>query len=81
MSSTIQEPQSIKLIREDNGDFEVRSLDSMCINLDRKEHPRWHLLKYLAAGLAFGIILVKAEVMSWFRIQECSDSRASTCTG
>lgn len=27
-------------------------------------------LKYLAAGLLFGIILVKSEVISWFRIQE-----------
>jgi uncharacterized protein len=27
-------------------------------------------LKYLAAGILFGIILVKAEVISWFRIQE-----------
>lgn len=27
-------------------------------------------LKYLFLGLLFGIILVKAEVISWFRIQE-----------
>lgn len=27
-------------------------------------------IKYLVAGIAFGIILVKSEVMSWFRIQE-----------
>lgn len=27
-------------------------------------------LKYVAAGILFGIILVKAEVISWFRIQE-----------
>ncbi|MGL4596074.1 MAG: DUF6691 family protein [Bacteroidia bacterium] len=27
-------------------------------------------IKYILAGTAFGIILVKAEVMSWFRIQE-----------
>lgn len=27
-------------------------------------------LKYLIAGLVFGIILVKSEVISWFRIQE-----------
>jgi uncharacterized membrane protein YedE/YeeE len=26
--------------------------------------------KYLLAGLVFGIILVKSEVISWFRIQE-----------
>ncbi|WP_291912290.1 DUF6691 family protein [Chitinophaga sp. CB10] len=28
------------------------------------------MLKYLLAGIAFGIILVKAELISWFRIQE-----------
>lgn len=27
-------------------------------------------LKFLIAGMLFGIILVKAEVISWFRIQE-----------
>lgn len=27
-------------------------------------------LKYLLAGTIFGILLVKAEVISWFRIQE-----------
>ncbi len=27
-------------------------------------------LKYLSAGLYFGFILVKAEVLSWYRIQE-----------
>jgi uncharacterized protein len=28
------------------------------------------LLKYLLAGMFFGILLIKAEVMSWYRIQE-----------
>jgi uncharacterized membrane protein YedE/YeeE len=28
------------------------------------------LLKYLIVGVLFGIIFVKAEVISWFRIQE-----------
>jgi uncharacterized membrane protein YedE/YeeE len=27
-------------------------------------------LKYLAAGVLFGIVLYKSEVISWFRIQE-----------
>ena len=29
-----------------------------------------HNLKYLIAGILFGIMLVKSEVISWFRIQE-----------
>lgn len=27
-------------------------------------------IKYLAVGIAFGIVFVKAEIISWFRIQE-----------
>ncbi len=27
-------------------------------------------LKYLVVGIAFGIVFVKAEIISWFRIQE-----------
>lgn len=51
-------------------DFEVRSLDSMCINESQLNHPWWHNFKYLFVGVFFGIVLVKSEVISWFRIQE-----------
>lgn len=63
---TIQPEQ----IKETNTDFEVRSLDTICMNESQIQHPGWHLLKYLFAGALFGIILVKSEVISWFRIQE-----------
>jgi uncharacterized membrane protein YedE/YeeE len=53
-----------------NTDFEVRSLDAMCVNDETIETPTWHNLKYLLFGLIFGIVLIKAEVVSWFRIQE-----------
>jgi uncharacterized protein len=53
-----------------NTDFEVRSLDAVCVNESELLHPWWHNLKYGAAGVIFGIILVKAEVISWYRIQE-----------
>jgi hypothetical protein len=55
---------------EMNTDSEVRTLDSMCISLDEEEDFGRHLLKYLFFGIFFGVILVKAEVVSWFRIQE-----------
>jgi uncharacterized membrane protein YedE/YeeE len=58
------------ILKEANTDFEVRSLDTIGINESRIQHPWWHLIKYLIAGLLFGILLVKAEVISWFRIQE-----------
>jgi uncharacterized protein len=32
--------------------------------------PWWHLLKYSVWGVVFGIVFVKAEIISWFRIQE-----------
>lgn len=53
-----------------NTDFEVRSMDTMCVNESELKHPIWHNLKYLVMGVLFGVILVKAEVISWFRIQE-----------
>jgi uncharacterized protein len=56
--------------KETNTDFEVRSLDAICVNESQLSHKWYHLLKYSLAGFVFGIILVKAEVISWFRIQE-----------
>ena len=53
-----------------NTDFEVRSLDMICSNESELKHPLWYNLKYLFAGLFFGIVLIKSEVISWFRIQE-----------
>lgn len=51
-------------------DFEVRSLDTICVNESQQQQPWWHNLAYLPAGILFGIILVKAEIISWYRIQE-----------
>ena len=59
-----------KTVFSQNTDFEVRSMDAVCINESELKHPWWHNLKYFAAGIAFVIILVKSEVLSWFRIQE-----------
>ncbi|WP_345030575.1 DUF6691 family protein [Ravibacter arvi] len=42
----------------------------MCLNESRLEHKWYHNLKYLVAGAVFGILFVKSEVISWFRIQE-----------
>jgi uncharacterized protein len=55
---------------QQNTDFEVRSLDDASINESELSHPWWHNIKYAAAGIWFGILLVKSEVISWFRIQE-----------
>lgn len=54
----------------ENTDFEVRSLDAMCVNESRIEHKWYDNLKYMVVGILFGIVFVKAEIVSWFRIQE-----------
>jgi hypothetical protein len=53
-----------------DNDFELRSLDATCINDSELVHPYWYNLKYLITGILFGIVFVKAEIISWFRIQE-----------
>ena len=48
----------------------VRFQDAVCVNESKLTHPWWYNLKYMAVGMVFGIIFVKAEIISWFRIQE-----------
>jgi uncharacterized protein len=57
-------------ITDSNTDFEVRSLDTIGINESRLRHKWYYNIKYLLVGAAFGILIVKTEVISWFRIQE-----------
>ncbi len=57
-------------INTENTDFEVRSLDTLCINESHLQHKWYHNFKYLITGIVFGIVFVKAEIISWFRIQE-----------
>jgi uncharacterized membrane protein YedE/YeeE len=56
--------------KEINTDFEVRSLDAIYDEAQLPKETVLSYLKYLIVGIAFGIILVKSEVISWFRIQE-----------
>ena len=66
MSTAIKDFKATDL----NTDFEVRSQNSMCVNRSELEKPLWSNLKFGFAGILFGIILIKSEVISWFRIQE-----------
>lgn len=43
---------------------------SACINHSVKKESVISLLKYTLIGMLFGIVFVKAEIISWFRIQE-----------
>jgi uncharacterized membrane protein YedE/YeeE len=51
-------------------DYEVRAMDTMCINESHLQHKWYHNLKYAVVGILFGIAFNKAEIISWFRIQE-----------
>lgn len=57
-------------LKDTNTDFEVRSLDAMCVNDEQVQTPAWHNIKYIVFGMFFGIVLIKSEVVSWYRIQE-----------
>lgn len=63
--------QSVPALKETNTDFEVRSLDAMCVNKSDRDDKKWYKnIKYMIVGMLFGIVFVKAEIISWFRIQE-----------
>ncbi|WP_029297250.1 DUF6691 family protein [Chryseobacterium hispalense] len=49
---------------------EIRHQDSICTNESQLKHKWYHNLKYMIIGILFGIVFVKAEIISWFRIQE-----------
>jgi uncharacterized membrane protein YedE/YeeE len=56
---------------ESEKSIETRHQDSICTNESKKpENGFLANLKYLIVGIVFGIIFVKAEIISWFRIQE-----------
>ncbi len=53
-----------------NTDYEVRSQNAMCVNESELDKPLSSNIKYGILGILFGIVFVKAEIVSWFRIQE-----------
>ena len=57
-----------EITKED--EHEIRATDAMCINESKQSHQWYYNFKYLLVGVLFGIVFVKAEVISWFRIQE-----------
>lgn len=51
-------------------DLNMRETQTMCANGSELKHPWYYNLKYSAVGIIFGIVFIKAEIISWFRIQE-----------
>ncbi len=41
-----------------------------CVNQSEIQKPWYSNIKFAVVGMVFGIIFVKAEIVSWFRIQE-----------
>ncbi|MFY8108336.1 MAG: DUF6691 family protein [Bacteroidia bacterium] len=64
------ENTNINVVDLKDEDLLLREQDAMCVNESKLEHKWYHNLKYVAVGIGFGIIFVKAEIISWFRIQE-----------
>ncbi|MNK88161.1 hypothetical protein D3C87_1081150 [compost metagenome] len=50
--------------------LENKNIDGEGINASQKKETGFANLKYLIVGIFFGIVFVKAEIISWFRIQE-----------
>lgn len=65
-----KEIQELTLLETEKKDLTKFSDEAMCVNESHLKHRWYHQLKYLMAGVMFGILLVKSEVISWFRIQE-----------
>ncbi|MEO5947318.1 MAG: DUF6691 family protein [Chitinophagaceae bacterium] len=56
---------------ESKKSIEVRHQDAMCTNESKKsENGFLPNIKYMIVGIVFGTVFVKAEIISWFRIQE-----------
>src|SRR4026209_1713949 len=72
MMETLKKTKDVKprIFLSENTDFEVRSLDAESYNKSELQHPFYYNVKYFFVGVFFGIVLVKSEVISWFRIQE-----------
>lgn len=51
---------------------DIREQDAICTNESELniEQKWFHYLKYMGVGILFGIVFTKAEIISWFRIQE-----------
>jgi uncharacterized membrane protein YedE/YeeE len=49
---------------------EMVETGTACVNESEVQKPWYSNLKYSIVGILFGIVFVKSEIISWFRIQE-----------
>jgi uncharacterized membrane protein YedE/YeeE len=57
-------------VEEINSDFETQSISEAKAKQPAVKPNALQYVWYAVAGVLFGIVLVKAEVINWFRIQE-----------
>ena len=57
-------------LKNESQEYQQRALDTLCVNESHLNHPWWHNFKYLIVGVLFGVVFIKAEIISWYRIQE-----------
>jgi uncharacterized membrane protein YedE/YeeE len=62
--------QTVPFVKMQDTDYEVRADHAMCVNKSELDKPLASNIKYGLLGIVFGIVFVKAEIISWFRIQE-----------
>lgn len=67
MSSTVTDKTSRTIAITD---FEVDTTSETTTGVPQPKPSLGYLLRFAAVGMLFGIVFVKAEIMSWFRIQE-----------
>ncbi len=70
MNATEISTKNTPIVNIQDTDYEVRADHAMCVNKSQLDKPITSNLKYGLLGILFGIVFVKAEIISWFRIQE-----------
>lgn len=70
MSSSIPGNNIVSITQVPDTDSEIRSANAALTTNSTFDRPLLSNTKYLLAGILFGVLLVKAEIISWFRIQE-----------
>ena len=69
------EQNNIFIDDNDDTDYEAmfqkdRPYDSCSVNVSKFDDKWYHYVVYAVIGFLFGILFIKAEIISWYRIQE-----------
>jgi uncharacterized protein len=69
------EQNNIMLDNNEDIDYEAmfqkeRPYDSCSVNVSKFDDKWYHYFVYAIIGFLFGILFIKAEIISWYRIQE-----------